>query len=251
MALTRTDFGANPHAGAPRNVANGWTGVYPGGVPAHLLGVARAAGVAVTVQSALVPMVEALLTATERAGYDVLPGQTWGYANRAIRGSSTPSNHSRGKAVDINSATNPMQSSFRTDIPPRVVAMWEACGWFWGGRYLNRPDAMHFEYLGRPSDVAQDTRRAQAYAGEKPTRPAASKWRERVDAEPGSRTISRYDRGDDVALVQRFLALGDDGEFGPLTDRAVRRYQRMRGLDVDGIVGPKTWAPILHAVKGA
>ena len=32
-----------------------------------------------------------------------------------------------------------------------------------------------------------------------------------------------------------------DGKFGPKTLSAVRRFQEDKGLDVDGIVGPKTW----------
>jgi peptidoglycan hydrolase-like protein with peptidoglycan-binding domain len=66
--------------------------------------------------------------------------------------------------------------------------------------------------------------------------------------------------GDDVKRVQRSivrdgyrsaandLGLGGsedvDGIFGPRTDTAVRRFQQTRGLTVDGIVGPITFAAL-------
>lgn len=52
--------------------------------------------------------------------------------------------------------------------------------------------------------------------------------------------LERGDSGPAVASLQRKLGLEADGAFGPLTERAVKRYQRRRGLAVDGVVGPAT-----------
>ncbi|WP_328665406.1 peptidoglycan-binding protein [Streptomyces sp. NBC_00328] len=53
--------------------------------------------------------------------------------------------------------------------------------------------------------------------------------------------------GSDVAEAQCLLRRagispgGIDGMFGPLTHRAVMAMQKRAGLDVDGMVGPRTW----------
>ena len=38
---------------------------------------------------------------------------------------------------------------------------------------------------------------------------------------------------------------GADGEFGPLTEKRVREFQKKRGLDQDGVVGLDTWTALL------
>ncbi|WP_265442522.1 C40 family peptidase [Flexivirga meconopsidis] len=58
-------------------------------------------------------------------------------------------------------------------------------------------------------------------------------------------TVYWGSRGTAVKVVQsRLGGLAVDGIFGPLTNRAVRNYQRSHGLVVDGIVGPRTWASL-------
>ncbi|MDR7193447.1 peptidoglycan-binding protein [Luteimonas terrae] len=63
-------------------------------------------------------------------------------------------------------------------------------------------------------------------------------------------TLERDDRGPAVADLQTRLAAAGfspgtaDGIFGARTESAVRSYQASRGIEVDGVVGPNTWAQL-------
>ncbi|MFF1820402.1 M15 family metallopeptidase [Kribbella sp. NPDC058245] len=166
----RSAYGPNPHAGADRNNAaeRGWGPGWPNAQESKQTIVAGG-GVRLRVRRELGPLVATLLNVTVQRGYPLKVGECWGFANRPIRGTRTASNHSWGLACDINSLSNPMGSKLITNIPPGVVHAWEACGFYWGGRYLNRPDAMHFEYIRRPADVSADLARAKKLL--KPTPP--------------------------------------------------------------------------------
>lgn len=264
-----SDYGRNPHAGKARNNASarGWGNGWPNCAWDRMKIVERA-GVRVSVRQHLAPLVATLFSLTEKLGYDILAmgqgrcGGTWGMACRAIRGTNVASNHSWGLAIDINAPCNPMGDTFISDIPPEVVYAWEACGFYWGGRYTGRPDAMHFEYIGRPQDVKAHLRKARRMlrgeedvpsgggggGGQQQPEREFGPYRENIDA--GARTLSRWDAGADVKYVQAYI--GDDqagkadGYFGAKTERGVKWYQGMRGLKRDGVVGPKTWEHLLE-----
>lgn len=46
--------------------------------------------------------------------------------------------------------------------------------------------------------------------------------------------------GSDVTALQRLVKATPDGDFGPLTDKALRVAQKLHGVDVDGCLGPVT-----------
>jgi hypothetical protein len=62
-----------------------------------------------------------------------------------------------------------------------------------------------------------------------------------ASAAEGDRIVLRRgDRGPAVRRVQRRLHIAVTGRYGASTQRAVYHFQRSRGLDVDGKVGPAT-----------
>jgi N-acetylmuramoyl-L-alanine amidase len=57
--------------------------------------------------------------------------------------------------------------------------------------------------------------------------------------------LRKGSRGNDVKMLQTALNLITDGIFGDLTEEAVKDFQRVNGLQVDGIVGSDTWEKLL------
>ena len=56
-------------------------------------------------------------------------------------------------------------------------------------------------------------------------------------------------RGNEVKLLQEKLNLKVDGIFGPLTEEAVKNFQRSNGLKVDGIAGANTLSKLNLSVN--
>ena len=69
----------------------------------------------------------------------------------------------------------------------------------------------------------------------KPATPAAAKQKHIVAA------------GVTVKMVQAKVHVAQDGVWGPITDAAVRAFQKAQNLAVDGVVGPATWKAMRSA----
>lgn len=70
----------------------------------------------------------------------------------------------------------------------------------------------------------------------------------RVVSSP-SDNVQRGDSGSGVKQIQNALiaqgyAITADGQFGALTEQAVKTFQSKHSLKQDGIVGPATWAKL-------
>lgn len=66
--------------------------------------------------------------------------------------------------------------------------------------------------------------------------------------------VKPWDTGTHVVALQEMLrahgfSIRNDGDFGWITEAAVKEFQRQHGLRIDGIVGPKTWAVLRSNLK--
>ena len=57
-------------------------------------------------------------------------------------------------------------------------------------------------------------------------------------------TIKLGSKGEDVKVLQKYLGLNPDGDFGPKTLLKVKEWQIKNKLTPDGVIGPKSWAII-------
>lgn len=234
--------------GATGAAARGWGDGWPSDNSGKMR-VVRAAGIALSVRAELAPLIEWLLVETQRRGYTLRPDECWGFANRPIRGTRRPSNHSWGLAVDLNSRSNPMGPTLVTDMPEWMVDLWTSHGFRWGGAYRGRRDAMHFEYMASAGDAARTIATLPTSVAEATgaTTAVVATTAPLVSAAAATMPLLREGAsGAAVRAVQQRLnahgaRLTVDGDFGPRTLAAVMAFQRFRGLAVDGIVGPATW----------
>ena len=124
------------------------------------------------VHRSIATLVTNLGNETIRRGYVPHKGWCWGFACRAITGTTDqPSLHSWGLAVDINAPTNPYGPTLVTDQPVWMNLLWESFGFRWGGTYPGNKDAMHREFVGSPTDARLMTAKSMLFMPKPPKPP--------------------------------------------------------------------------------
>lgn len=113
---------------------------------------------------------QALVNDLEAAGYPIKGDQSGGYNKRNIAGTNMPSQHSFGRAIDVNWNEN---ARGKPGAIPENVALELAKkhGLTWGGTWKNRDD-MHFE-VADTGPRPMDQRGLTSFAGMTPPKAEA------------------------------------------------------------------------------
>ena len=127
--------------------------------------------------------------------------------------------------------------------------------WKWRAYTGENPHVKHLHISVAPALSLADSTKPWGWAATAAT-PLPSKpdtdddpWGSFNTGRVGARTVRLWSCGKDVEALQGFIGdVADDGYFGKATEAQVKEYQRMRGLVADGIVGPRTWGPILKVL---
>lgn len=87
----------------------------------------------------------------------------WGFAPRPIRGSTIPSNHGSGTAMDLNATAHGLGRE-GTFTGRQAWQIHDRLTWMrgvirWGGDYQHRKDEMHFEVVQTLAYTEQEARR--------------------------------------------------------------------------------------------
>lgn len=189
------------------------------------------------------------------------------FHDREIAGTSKPSSHAFGAALDWRYVEpGPGRGVVTNEVIPFLIEWSKELGiqaiHDYVGSRIWRANRSGDENGGWKSQDKEAGGMGQPWAQWLHIEVTKSAWAKNdpvekkiADGEPDTSkpmrrpTLRRGSRGDAVRELQTMLRrlryqIAIDGDFGPQTENRVRRFQQGRRLKIDGIVGAKTWSEL-------
>lgn len=144
---------------------------------------------------------------------ELVPGWCWGYALRAVRGSTVPSFHGAGIALDLNAPRHPLgkRGTFSATQAAACRSLAAKYGLRWGGDYVKRADEMHFEIITPRAQALRTVERLQAPAATSTPPPTTT-----TPAAATTRTTTASSTTDEDDMANPILIFGDPDHPGKL-----------------------------------
>jgi putative chitinase len=175
------------------------------------------------------------------------PGDGWRFRGRGLKQLTGRDNYTRF-AKDYNMTAEQAAEWLETKEGALASALW-----FWNTNKLNAiadtadvaalTKKINGGNIGLPDRQARYTK-AMAALGGKVSAPAPAPAKAPAKAAPVV-TLRKGAKGDAVKRMQAALRIKADGDFGPGTEAALKKWQARNGLIADGIAGPRTLAKLL------
>ena len=167
------------------------------------------------------------------------------------------SNHNSGTALDYNWNKHPFHAwgtwGANRGKVDKIIADFRGTIEF-GGNWTSPRDEMHFELHYGEGHAGTEALAAELRNGLWGIFAPGTEPTPGTPTPTGDDLLQLGDSGEKVVALQRELnrvfpkykttPLAEDGDYGPLTEAAVREFQERAGITVDGIVGPDTRAAL-------
>jgi putative chitinase len=175
------------------------------------------------------------------------PGDGWRFRGRGLKQLTGRDNYTRF-AKDYDMTAEQAAEWLETKEGALASALW-----FWNTNKLNAiadtadvaalTKKINGGNIGLPDRQARYTK-AMAALGGKVSAPAPAPAKAPAKAAPVE-TLRKGSKGEGVKKMQAALRIKADGDFGPGTEAALKKWQARNGLIADGIAGPRTLAKLL------